>query len=74
MRTTIDFQPDVQRAIEQHRRRTGKGLSETVNELLRESLVGDKETQRRVTFQPRPMGARIDVSNVAEALDVLEDS
>lgn len=73
MRTTINFQPDVEKAIEQRRRQTGKGLSETVNELLRESLVAQDQPRPRFAVNARPMGARIDVSNVAAALDNLDE-
>lgn len=73
MRTTIDFQPDVEKAIDQRRRQTGKGLSETVNDLLRESLVSHDHPRSSFAVNARPMGSRIDVSNVAEALDILDE-
>lgn len=73
MRTTIDFQPDVEKAIQRRRRQTGKGLSETVNELLRESLVSRDQPRSSFAINAKAMGARIDVSNVAEALDILDE-
>lgn len=73
MRTTIDLQPDVEKAIQQRRKISGKGLSETVNELLRESLVAENKPRSHFSVNPRPMGARLDVSNVAEVLELIED-
>jgi len=74
MRTTIDLQPDVERAIDQVRKSTGKGLSETVNELVRAGLVHQNEHRTPFVQKAYPMGLRIDVSNVAEVLELLEDS
>jgi hypothetical protein len=74
MRTTIDLQPDVEKAIDQVRKSTGKGLSETVNELVRAGLVHQSEQRTPFVQKAYPMGLRIDVSNVAEALELLEDS
>jgi len=74
MRTTIDLQPDVEKAIDQMRKSTGKGLSETVNELVRAGLVHQNQERTPFVQKSYPMGLRIDVSNVAEALELLEDS
>ncbi|MCE7883004.1 MAG: CopG family transcriptional regulator [Actinobacteria bacterium ATB1] len=71
MRTTVEFDEDVTKAIEQLRRKEGLGLSEAVNHLVRRGLLAPSE--RRVFLQrTHPLGLRIDVSNVADALDVLE--
>jgi hypothetical protein len=71
MRTTVEFEPDTARAIEELRRSEGLGVSEAVNELVRRGLVPRPSTKR---FEQRTqsMGLKIDVSNVAEALDLLE--
>ena len=71
MRTTVEFEPDTARAIEELRRAEGLGLSEAVNELVRRGLMPRRSTNR---FEQRthPMGLTIDVSNVAEAIDLLE--
>ncbi|MEI2777624.1 MAG: ribbon-helix-helix protein, CopG family [Tetrasphaera sp.] len=71
MRTTVEFDPDTAKAVEQLRREQGKGVSEAVNELIRRGLLAEG---RREPFVPRThhLGIRIDVSNVAEALDFLE--
>ncbi len=71
MRTTIEFDDDTARAIEALRRERGVGVSEAVNELIRRGLLprpaGPEFRQRS-----RTLGIRIDVSNVADALEVLE--
>jgi len=74
MRTTIDLQPDVEKAIDQVRKSTGKGLSEIVNELVRAGLIHQSQKHTPFALKPYPMGLRIDVSNVADALELLEDS
>lgn len=71
MRTTIELDPDTARAVQQLRREHGRGASEAVNELIRQGLrAGPVATP----FVPRTarLGIRIDVSNVADALDVIE--
>lgn len=48
------------------------GLSEAVNELARKGM-GARPVKRRFRQRTARLGISIDVSNVAEALDVLED-
>jgi len=71
MRTTVEFDDDTAKAVERLRREDGLGVSEAVNELIRRGLL---PRQADATFEQRTrsLGIRIDVSNVAEALDVLE--
>jgi hypothetical protein len=71
MRTTIDLADDVSAAVEKVRRERGIGLSAAVNELARAGL---SKPVRAVPFRQRThkMRARIDVSNVADALETLE--
>ena len=71
MRTTIDFDEDTSAAIEKLRRSEGLGVSEAVNELIRRGLLL-RPKRKRFTQPTRSMGLKIDVSNVAEALDLLE--
>ncbi len=73
MRTTISLDPDVVAAAEAMRRERDIGLSDAVNELIRAGL---RAPQQRSTFHQRTadVGLRIDVSNVAEALDALDGS
>lgn len=71
MRTTVSLSDDVAAAVERLRRERGLGLSEAVNELARRGLL---EAGEREPFEQRssPMGARIDVANVEEALEILD--
>jgi hypothetical protein len=71
MRTTIEFDPDVAKAVERLRRERGLGVSEAVNELIRAGLL-PREPARPFTQRTRALGLRVDVSNVAEALEILE--
>lgn len=71
MRTTITFEEDVAAAVTRLQRQEGVGISEAVNRLIRAGLLRERH---RVKFVQRTsaMKARIDVTNVAEALEVLE--
>ena len=71
MRTTVTFDRDVAAAIEKLRRQRSIGPSEAVNELVRAGMRAKGPARR---FQPRSqaLGLRIDVTNVAEALEQLE--
>jgi hypothetical protein len=71
MRTTVQFDDDVTAAIERLRRETGAGVSEAVNELIRRGLL-PHEQRAPFVQRTRRLGLKIDVSNIAEALDVLE--
>ncbi len=71
MRTTIELDDDTAQAVQELRRDLGRGVSEAVNELIRRGLLATSDPPR---FEPRTrsLGIRIDVSNVGEALDLLE--
>ena len=71
MRTTVQFDKDTSAAISQFRQETGLGVSEAINHLVRRGLMN---FPKAVPFnQPtHPLGLKIDVSNVAEALERLE--
>lgn len=71
MRTTINLDDDVSAAIEQLRKKANLGVSEAVNQLIRRGLNAQKKRQPFVQ-QTRSLGLRIDVTNVAEALELLE--
>ena len=71
MRTTIELEDDTAKAVEQLRRDRGLGVSEAVNELIRAGLL-PREPAPRFVQRTQSLGIRIDVSNVAEALEVLE--
>lgn len=71
MRTTVTLDDDVVAAVERLRRQRGLGLSEAINELARS---GAQPVRERATFRQttRPMGMRIDVTNIGEVLDTLD--
>lgn len=71
MRTTVEFDPDTSAAIDELRRSQHLGVSEAVNTLIRRGLLASQPTS---PFQQRTrsIGIRIDVSNIAEALETLE--
>ncbi len=71
MRTTIDLADDVAAAVAQHRRKRSTGLSEAVNDLIREGLVAGG---RRERFEQKThaLGEGIDVTNVADAIETLD--
>lgn len=73
MRTTIEFDSDTEKAVERLRRDEGLGVSEAVNTLIRRGLSAPPPA---TPYEPthRRLGLRIDVSNVADALEVLEGS
>lgn len=73
MRTTVVFDDDVAAAIERLRRNRSLGLSEAVNELIRVGLKV-RHDRRRFVQRSQPLGLRIDVTNVAEALEQLDES
>lgn len=71
MRTTVEFEGDVAKAIDELRRDEGLGVSDAVNELIRRGMLPRAELTpfRQQTY---PLGLKIDVSNVAEALDAID--
>lgn len=71
MRTTVTLDDDVAAAVERARRDRSVGLSEAVNDLIRAGLR-DKSERRPFRQRSQPMGMRIDGTNVAEALELLE--
>jgi Arc/MetJ family transcription regulator len=70
-RTTITMDNDVAAAVERLRRERELGVSSAVNELIRRGLRHEPE-RRRFEQETSVMGARVDVTNVSEALEVLE--
>jgi hypothetical protein len=72
MRTTVTLADDVAAAVQRLQRERGLGMSEAVNELVRNGLV--KQRQRPPAFrqETHDMGAGIDYSNVGEALETLD--
>jgi Arc/MetJ family transcription regulator len=71
MRTTVDLDDDVAAAVGRLRRESGIGVSEAVNQLARSGLTVRPERKPFVQRTAR-LGLKIDVTNVADALDVAE--
>ena len=71
MRTTVTLDKDVAAAVDRLRRKEGIGVSEALNRIARSGLIvkADRKPFRQRTAD---IGVHIDVSNVAEALELLE--
>lgn len=71
MRTTVTLDDDVAAAVIRLQRDRGVGVSAAINQLVRDGLMRTPASPR---FEQRTssMRARIDVTNVAEALDLLD--
>ena len=71
VRTTLSLDDDVAAAVQRLREERHIGLSDAVNELIRAGLAAPA---RRTAFKQRTadLGLRIDVSNVADALERLD--
>jgi metal-responsive CopG/Arc/MetJ family transcriptional regulator len=71
MRTTVTFDDDVAAALDRLRRDRSIGLSEAVNELIRAGLRV-RRSKRGFRQRSTDIGLRIDVTDVADALELLE--
>jgi hypothetical protein len=71
MRTTVTLDDDVAAAVARLRRDRGIGLSEALNDLARSGMTV-RPSRKRFRQRTASLGLRIDVSNVAEALDLLD--
>lgn len=71
MRTTIELDDDTAAEVRRLRAEEDRGVSDAVNELIRRGMLAPR---RIAPFVPRThkLGLKIDVSNVADALDLLE--
>jgi hypothetical protein len=73
MRTTIRLDEDVAAAAEQLRRERHIGLSQAVNELARIGMQRGR-APRQFRQHTEHLGLRVDVTKVAEALDLLDET
>lgn len=71
MRTTITLDDDVAAAVDQRRREGDKGISEVVNELVRKGLTV-KEPRTPFVQKTHPMGAKMNLDDIAEVLSEIE--
>jgi metal-responsive CopG/Arc/MetJ family transcriptional regulator len=71
MRTTVTLDKDVAAAVKRLRREDGLGVSEALNQIARAGLA---QKEARTPFRQRTvkMGLLVDVSNVAEAIELAE--
>ncbi len=74
MRTTITFDDDVAAAVERLRRERSSGVSAVVNDLVRRALATSDRPSTAFRQRTAPLGLRIDVGNVAEALELLDEA
>lgn len=71
MRTTVSLDDDVAAEVSRLRKERGIGVSEAVNALIREGLTR-RGSRPRFIQESSDMGALLDLSNIAEVLDLLE--
>lgn len=72
MRTTVKLEDDVAAAVEHLQRKQGVGVSEAINQLARAGMAR-KDPGKRFRQRVVRMGEfRVDVSNVADAIEFAE--
>jgi hypothetical protein len=73
MRTTVNLDDDVVSEVAKLRRERGIGLSEAVNELAR---AGFRSPPGEYVYHhpSHDMGALVDLSNIADVLELLDES
>ena len=71
MRTTVRLDPDVAAAAERLRRERHIGLGEAVNALARAGLER-KEEDKPFRQRTARVGVQIDVTDIADALELLD--
>jgi Arc/MetJ family transcription regulator len=72
VRTTIRLDDDVAAAAQRLSREEHIGLGEAVNRLARAGLRPGRSKRRSFRQRTADLGLRVDVSNVAEALELLD--
>lgn len=72
VRTTVRLDPEVAAAAERLRRERHIGLGEAVNELARAGLARGGEASTRFRQRTASVGLRVDVTNIADALELLD--
>jgi hypothetical protein len=71
MRTTVTLADDVAAAVGRLRRERSLGVSDAVNELARRGLASGS-SRGRFRQRTHRLGLRIDVTNVADAIETLD--
>jgi hypothetical protein len=71
----VNLDDDVAAEVERLRRERGLGLSAALNTLAREGIgAGNGDRGQDFTQPTADLGLRLDVTDIAEVLDVLESS
>jgi hypothetical protein len=73
MRTTVSLEDDVAAEVARLRRERGIGLSEALNELARAGVAASP-VDYVYRHQVHDMGALVDLSNVADVLELLDEA
>ncbi len=73
MRTTVNLTPDIEAEVDRLRREQGLGTSEAVVLLARRGLNAGVHSSR-FTQRTARLGARVDVRNIGDILDLLDES
>ena len=71
MRTTVSLDDDVTAAVRRLQRERGIGVSEALNLLARAGLTV-KPGRRPFRHRSLKLGLKVDVTNVADALELLD--
>ena len=76
MRTTIDLDPTVLRALKQRAKREGKSLGRLASEVLGVALAQDNPgtAPRALAWVSRPMGALVDLEDPEAVRRALESA
>ncbi|HXW58589.1 MAG TPA: hypothetical protein VEJ23_03830 [Solirubrobacteraceae bacterium] len=72
MRTTVTLADDVAAELVRLRRERSLGLSEALNELARAGMTRRREPRAPFVQRTHDLGLEIDVTNIAEALELIE--
>jgi len=72
MRTTVRLDPDIKSAVERLQQSNNISLSDAINTLARNGLERRPDPPGVFVQRTVDLGLRLDVSNVAEALDLLD--
>ena len=72
MRTTVTLADDVAAAVDRVRRERSVGVSEAVNDLIRQVLISERPEKEPFVQKTYPMGLKVDVTNIARALEEIE--
>jgi hypothetical protein len=72
MRTTVTLGDDVAAELRRLQRERSIGVSEALNELARAGMARKREPRRQFVQRTHKLGLGIDVTNVAEALELIE--